>query len=116
MSLMDVLFSMPMAEIIEQMPVGDDVAAALLRREGFYGNLLKLAESIEQMGDESEEDDVTPVLRELQVSSSEMAEIEMDAFAWSDTVVKYGVDIGKVVQPIAQGQHAHVHNIKTKRW
>jgi (2R)-sulfolactate sulfo-lyase subunit alpha len=33
-----------------------------------------------------------------------------------DTVVKYGVDIGKVVQPIAQGQHAHVHNIKTKRW
>ena len=32
------------------------------------------------------------------------------------TVVKYGVDIGKVVQPIARGQHAHVHNIKTKRW
>ena len=32
------------------------------------------------------------------------------------TVVKYGVDIGKVVQPIATGQHAHVHNIKTKRW
>ena len=33
-----------------------------------------------------------------------------------DTVVKYGVDIGKVVKPIAQGEHAHVHNIKTKRW
>jgi len=33
-----------------------------------------------------------------------------------DTVIKYGVDIGKVVQPIAKGQHAHVHNIKTKRW
>ena len=33
-----------------------------------------------------------------------------------DTVLKYGVDIGKVVQPIARGQHAHVHNIKTKRW
>ena len=33
-----------------------------------------------------------------------------------DTVIKYGIDIGKVVQPIAQGQHAHVHNIKTKRW
>jgi (2R)-sulfolactate sulfo-lyase subunit alpha len=31
-------------------------------------------------------------------------------------VIKYGVDIGKVVQPIATGQHAHVHNIKTKRW
>jgi (2R)-sulfolactate sulfo-lyase subunit alpha len=33
-----------------------------------------------------------------------------------DTVIKYGIDIGRVVQPIAKGQHAHVHNIKTKRW
>jgi (2R)-sulfolactate sulfo-lyase subunit alpha len=33
-----------------------------------------------------------------------------------DTVVKYGIDMGRVVQPIAAGQHAHVHNIKTKRW
>ena len=33
-----------------------------------------------------------------------------------DTVIKYGIDIGKVVAPIAAGQHAHVHNIKTKRW
>ena len=33
-----------------------------------------------------------------------------------DTVLKYGVDIGKVVANIQAGQHAHVHNIKTKRW
>lgn len=33
-----------------------------------------------------------------------------------DTVIKYGVDIGKVVAPIKAGEHAHVHNIKTKRW
>jgi (2R)-sulfolactate sulfo-lyase subunit alpha len=33
-----------------------------------------------------------------------------------DTVIKYGVDIGKVVAPIRTGEHAHVHNIKTKRW
>jgi (2R)-sulfolactate sulfo-lyase subunit alpha len=33
-----------------------------------------------------------------------------------DTVYKYGVDIGRVVAPIAAGEHAHVHNIKTKRW
>ena len=33
-----------------------------------------------------------------------------------DTVIKYGVDIGKVVAPIPKGAHAHVHNIKTKRW
>ena len=33
-----------------------------------------------------------------------------------DTVMKYGVDIGKVVAPIAAGEHLHVHNVKTKRW
>ena len=33
-----------------------------------------------------------------------------------DTVVKYGIDMGKVVAPIKAGEHAHVHNIKTKRW
>jgi (2R)-sulfolactate sulfo-lyase subunit alpha len=33
-----------------------------------------------------------------------------------DTVVKYGTDIGKVVANIGTGEHAHVHNIKTKRW
>lgn len=33
-----------------------------------------------------------------------------------DTVIKYGVDIGKVVAPIAKGEHTHVQNLKTKRW
>jgi len=33
-----------------------------------------------------------------------------------DTVYKYGEDIGKVVADIKAGEHAHVHNIKTKRW
>jgi len=34
----------------------------------------------------------------------------------NDTVIKYGTDIGRSVVPIAVGEHAHVHNIKTKRW
>lgn len=33
-----------------------------------------------------------------------------------DTVVKYGQDIGRVVAPVAKGEHVHVHNLKTKRW
>jgi len=36
--------------------------------------------------------------------------------AVGDTVWKYGIDMGKVVAPVQTGQHAHVHNIKTKRW
>jgi (2R)-sulfolactate sulfo-lyase subunit alpha len=42
--------------------------------------------------------------------------IAMDDLAVGDTVYKYGVDIGKVVAPVKRGEHAHVHNIKTKRW
>jgi len=33
-----------------------------------------------------------------------------------DTIIKYGHDIGKAVADIAQGGHAHVHNVKTKKW
>ena len=32
------------------------------------------------------------------------------------TVIKYGVDIGRVIAPIKAGEHLHVHNVKTKRW
>jgi (2R)-sulfolactate sulfo-lyase subunit alpha len=36
--------------------------------------------------------------------------------AVGDTVIKYGQDIGRVVAPIAKGDHVHTHNLKTKRW
>jgi (2R)-sulfolactate sulfo-lyase subunit alpha len=42
--------------------------------------------------------------------------IALRDFETGDTVIKYGVDIGKVVQPIKIGQHVHTHNLKTKRW
>ena len=42
--------------------------------------------------------------------------IALRDFAPGDTVMKYGVDIGKVVAPIKKGEHLHVHNVKTKRW
>ena len=32
------------------------------------------------------------------------------------TVIKYGHDIGRATADIGAGSHAHVHNIKTKRW
>ena len=42
--------------------------------------------------------------------------VALKDMAVGETVVKYGIDMGKVVAPIAKGEHAHVHNIKTKRW
>jgi (2R)-sulfolactate sulfo-lyase subunit alpha len=42
--------------------------------------------------------------------------IALADLAAGDAAIKYGIAIGKVVQPIAAGEHAHVHNIKTQRW
>lgn len=42
--------------------------------------------------------------------------LAIKALGQDATVIKYGVDIGRVVAPIEVGEHAHVHNIKTKRW
>jgi (2R)-sulfolactate sulfo-lyase subunit alpha len=42
--------------------------------------------------------------------------VALQDMATGDTVLKYGIDMGKVVAPIKAGEHAHVHNIKTKRW
>jgi len=42
--------------------------------------------------------------------------IALNPLAVGATVIKYGVDIGKVVAPIQKGEHLHVQNVKTKRW
>jgi (2R)-sulfolactate sulfo-lyase subunit alpha len=42
--------------------------------------------------------------------------LAIKSLAKEATVIKYGVDIGRVVAPIQVGEHAHVQNIKTKRW
>ncbi|MES2325407.1 MAG: EAL domain-containing protein [Pseudomonadota bacterium] len=89
MSLMDALFGIPMEEILEQIPVIDEVSNALLKRTGFFGDLLNLAECLEQM--EEADDKVMPALRTLSLSTDELVEMEMAAFEWSDTVVRYAI-------------------------
>jgi EAL and modified HD-GYP domain-containing signal transduction protein len=85
MSLMDTLFCVPMADLVEQIPVSDEVAGALLRRSGFFGELLRLAESFERM---EEGEDVLPALGQLADSGDDLVELEMAAFEWSGQVVR----------------------------
>jgi EAL and modified HD-GYP domain-containing signal transduction protein len=88
MSLMDTLFCMPMLDIVEQIPVIDEVRAALLTRGGFFGELLRLAESIERMDDA---DDLPATLQALSMEGDDLAELEVAAFEWSDKVVRYAL-------------------------
>lgn len=85
MSLMDTLFCVPMADLVEQIPVSDEVSGALLKRSGFFGELLRLAESFEQMEEGS---DPLPALGQLADSGDDLVELEMAAFEWSGQVVR----------------------------
>lgn len=42
--------------------------------------------------------------------------IALSPISDGDTIVKYGHDIGKAVADIKTGAHAHIQNIKTKKW
>jgi (2R)-sulfolactate sulfo-lyase subunit alpha len=42
--------------------------------------------------------------------------IAVKALKQDETVIKYGVDIGRAIAPIKKGGYLHVHNVKTKRW
>jgi (2R)-sulfolactate sulfo-lyase subunit alpha len=42
--------------------------------------------------------------------------IALKDIAEGETVVKYGHDVGRATRAIPKGRHAHVHNLKTKRW
>lgn len=42
--------------------------------------------------------------------------IALRNLAEGDTLIKYGHDIGRLVQAVSRGHHVHVHNAKTKRW
>jgi EAL and modified HD-GYP domain-containing signal transduction protein len=89
MSLMDVLFEIRMDDLMEQIPMIDEVSEALLHRTGFFGELLRLTESIERM--DNAEEDLTPSLKSLAISSDDLLELEVAAFEWSDSVVRYAI-------------------------
>ena len=61
-----------------------------------------------------DEDKATSVLAKQDIPIGH--KVALRNMAVGDTVIKYGIDMGKVVAPIKAGEHAHVHNIKTKRW
>jgi len=42
--------------------------------------------------------------------------LAIKAMKKGDAVIKYGVNIGKVVANIAVGEHTHIQNLKTNRW
>ena len=42
--------------------------------------------------------------------------VALASFKDGDAVLKYGHDIGKIVEDVSIGGHVHTHNLKTKKW
>ena len=88
MSLMDAMFPMPMEEILRQIPVVDEIRDALLHREGYFGQLLKLVESAEwHAGNDMQ---LMQLVRSLKLSCNELYQLQLAAFEWSDQVRRNG--------------------------
>lgn len=79
LSLTDALFSMPLQDILDTVDVADDVRAALLERQGEYGDMLKVVEVVEKAKPGRS---LSAALRPLGISVKDFREIEMAAFEW----------------------------------
>ncbi len=79
MSLTDALFSIPMEDILDSLDVADDVRAALLYRQGEYGDMLNVVELLEKAKCGKT---LTAALRNLDLTIKDLREIELAAFEW----------------------------------
>lgn len=86
MSLMDTLFSMPMTEILEQIPVVDAVGTALLHRQGHYGDMLTLVEHLERT--DKAEPPLNELIDRIRLSADDLYGLQLAAFEWGDNVAR----------------------------
>ncbi|KRC23853.1 EAL and HDOD domain-containing protein [Acidovorax sp. Root217] len=83
-SLLDVMLSIPMESAIGLLNVPDASAAALLRREGFLGDLLNLAEACESSDDAV----FDRAAGTLHLSSQQINLAHLQALAWADQLTE----------------------------
>jgi c-di-GMP-related signal transduction protein len=78
LSLLDALYEIAMADLVTSLRLSDAVAAALLRREGPFGDLLRLVERMERQ----EVDEALEEVEVLGLSREQVLEAQRAAFAW----------------------------------
>jgi c-di-GMP-related signal transduction protein len=78
LSLLESLYDIPMAQIAEELNLSEEVKQALVSREGVYGDLLALAEALEQV------DFVTAseLLGSLSIPYNTVMQAQMKAYNW----------------------------------
>ena len=82
LSLIDVLFEVPMAELVGKLNLVDDVKSALLAKSGVLGALLMLAERLEQADFAA----VNERLEQFGLSLDHLLAAQLETIAWSDSL------------------------------
>jgi len=83
LSLMDTLFDTSLEEILKELHLSDDVAAALLIREGELGTLLALAETLEQ----ANFGEVQELVERTDIPLPLLLAAQLDAFNWRASIM-----------------------------
>jgi c-di-GMP phosphodiesterase len=84
MSLADALLGLPMEQALEGLPLAEEAQRALSAREGIYGDMLRLVESVEHI--DSSAANLGPLLDKLGLSLEEFNALQLEAFEWSGTL------------------------------
>ncbi len=82
LSLLDKIYEVTMEDLVRSLSLSKNVAAALLQREGPFGELLRLVEQMERL----EIDAALDQVRTLQMTREQVLEAQWEAFAWRSAV------------------------------
>lgn len=84
LSLLDALYETTMEHVVESLNLSEDMADALLRREGQLGKLLHLAEKLEKTDFVA----VQELLDSLSIGLDQLLAAQLDAFNWRNSIVQ----------------------------
>lgn len=83
MSLMDTLLSVPLPEVIQTLPLCDEVKAALLGREGELGKMLNLIEHLEM----NDTEQIEKTMQDFPyLTLQNLSDAHAEALAWSNNI------------------------------
>lgn len=82
LSLLDVLFEVPMKEIVREFCLSDMVTSALLNREGELGGLLALAETLEMVNF----GEVQRLVQATEIPLEQLLKAQMAAYDWRSSL------------------------------
>ncbi len=78
LSLLEVLYDIPMQQVANELNLSEEVQLALLERGGIYGTLLTLVQALEQFDFEAAD----PLMEQLEIDHTTVMEAQLKAFNW----------------------------------